>query len=141
VTIRFARQTTVLSLPALRRLRFPLEHGGSRRTEDAIDSAARTTLAALALAAVSWQWKAGFDLRSRCLLIPEHELRVELLSTAPARVFSLSPEAATELLQHAAKAAVEAGLQWREKPLTLYPGKELTKVVQKSRQLAVEAEE
>src|SRR5206468_3882456 len=51
VTMDHAEQTTVLSLAALRRLRFPV--GGEISTE--ADHAARTVLAALALAAVAHQ--------------------------------------------------------------------------------------
>jgi CRISPR-associated protein Csb1 len=136
VTIRSARQTCVLSLPALRRLKFPLEENGKRREDGAVNVAARTTLAALALAAVSWQWRAGFDLRSRCLLVPQQELRIEMLLTRCAQSFSLPSDKAVELLRDAAKDAMEAGLKWDEQPITLYPGRELAKAVQMSRRLA-----
>jgi hypothetical protein len=46
-TIDYAEQTTVLSLPALRRLRFPVKPGEKSTTES--DNAARTYLAALGL--------------------------------------------------------------------------------------------
>jgi CRISPR-associated protein Csb1 len=135
VTIRFARQISVLSLPALRRLQFPVTRGGTKHEDDAINITARTTLAALALAAVSWQWRAGFDLRSRCLLVPQHDLRVELVPTAPPRFFSLPPHKTAELLKEAAENAVAAGLQWNEQPITFHPGRELAKAVRMSRVL------
>lgn len=138
VTIRSARQVWHLSLPALRRLRFPLE---GRPTDPAVDVAARVTLAALALAAQAWQWRSGFDLRSRCLLVPQHELRVELLSIGSTSTFSLPAEEVAELLKEASRAAVAAGLRWNEEPVTLFPGKELVKAVQRSRQLAAAAPE
>jgi CRISPR-associated protein Csb1 len=134
VTMQSARQTCVLSLAALRRLRFPVERGGKRREDERGNVAARMTLVALALAAVSRQWKEGFDLRSRCLLVPQHPLRIELLSTGPAQIFTLSPEGGADLLRDAAGAAVAAGLNWSETPLTLHPNKELVKAVQLSRQ-------
>ena len=120
-------------MPALRRLRFPL---GGQHEDPAVNVAARATLAALALAALSFQWRGGFDLRSRCLLVPQHELRVELLSVGSTRTFSLSSDNAAELLREASRPAVAAGLQWNEEPVALFPGKELVKVVQRSRQLA-----
>ena len=54
----------MLSLAALRRLRFPI--GGAAKPET--DLAARTVLAALALTAVCLLDEEGYDLRSRCLL-------------------------------------------------------------------------
>jgi CRISPR-associated protein Csb1 len=136
VTLRSARQIWVLSLPALRRLRFPLERGGARLEDGAVNLAARTTLAALALAALSWQWRAGFDLRSRCLLVPPGDLRIELLSPGTVASFSLLPEDAARLLADAAREAREAGLEWREEALVVYPNAELAKAVQMSRRMA-----
>jgi len=133
VTMRSARQVWHLSLPALRRLRFPLE---GRPEDPAVNVAARATLAALALAALSSQWRNGFDLRSRCLLVPQHELRVELLSIGSTGIYSLPVDRATELLAETSEVAVAAGLRWNGEPVTLFPGKELVKAVQKSRQLA-----
>lgn len=135
VTIRYARHTAVLSLPALRRLRFPLERDGKLQDDERTNVAARTTLAALALAAIAAQWQSGFDLRSRCLLVPQHPLRVELLSPESADQFSLRVDAAGQLLRDAVSAAVVAGLTWSETPVTLYPNKELVKAVRLSRQL------
>jgi CRISPR-associated protein Csb1 len=133
VTIQSARQVWHLSLPALRRLRFPLD---GQPESPAVSTAARTTLAALALAALSWQWRAGFDLRSRCLLVPEAPLRIELLAVGSTGAFSLSPDQAGDLVRAASEAAVAAGLLWNEEPVTFFPGKELVKAVQRSRQLA-----
>lgn len=138
VTIASARQIAVLSLPALRRLRFPVNRGGKPAHDEGVGVAARTALAALALAALSWQWRAGFDLRSRCLLVPQHGLRLELLGAGSAEVFRLPTDVAAALLREAATEAVNVGLPWPEEPLTLVPGEELTKVVRRSRLLAAE---
>ena len=62
----------MISLAALRRLRFP-RHG-----RDA-EIAARTAVAALGVAAIAYQHELDYDLRSRCLLIPEHPPRIELV--------------------------------------------------------------
>jgi CRISPR-associated protein Csb1 len=132
VTIRSARQIWHVSLAALRRLRFPLDG----RRDPAVDVTARVTLAALALAALSCQWRSGFDLRSRCLLVPQHELRIELLAVGSTDTFALPIDKAGELLDESSKVAVAAGLQWNARPVTLLPGKELVKAVQRSRQLA-----
>ena len=71
VTISRGVQTTVISFAALRGLRFK---GFDRDAE----SAARTAIAALGVAAVAYQYETDFDLRSRCLLLPTHSPRLEL---------------------------------------------------------------
>ncbi|HXG33310.1 MAG TPA: type I-U CRISPR-associated RAMP protein Csb1/Cas7u [Bryobacteraceae bacterium] len=148
VSVRFARQIAVLSLPALRRLRFPLDSASPEQQAEA-DVAARTVLAAFALAALARQWEAGFSLRSRCDLVPRHELTLALLATGEARSFRLPADAATELLRVAVAAAKSAGLPWptgdnppwKEGCLTLRPNVELVKAVTRSRELAAEARE
>src|SRR5690606_30433673 len=82
VTVDYAQQITVLSLPALRRLRFPKDVADEpvapeRRTQ--VELGARAALAALGLAAVSLQRAQGYDLRSRCAFVPEGPLSFELL--------------------------------------------------------------
>lgn len=71
VTISEAIQTTVLSLAALRKLRF------ARHSDDSLippserrdaEIAARTAVAALGIAAIAYQHQQDYDLRSRCLL-------------------------------------------------------------------------
>jgi CRISPR-associated protein Csb1 len=65
-TIDYAEQTAVLSLPALRRLRFPAKHGAKSSPES--DTIARTYLASLGLLGATLAVEAGYDLRSRCIL-------------------------------------------------------------------------
>ena len=62
VTMERAVQTTVLSLPALRRLRFPLRAG--ERSKPETDLAVRTVLAAIGLCAAVLTREQGCDLRS-----------------------------------------------------------------------------
>jgi len=134
VTIASAEQTIVLSLPALRRLRFPDENG--RHSSDR-DVAARTVLAALGLCAAALADEAGLDLRSRCLLYPADELTWELLDRRSRSSFRLPAEEAIKLFEDAVTAAKKAGLPWREKPLPLTPSDHLVKLVVKSQELAV----
>ncbi len=146
VTVRFARQITVLSLPALRRLRFPVKAKPAEAQAEA-DLSARVTLAALALAAVARQWAAGFSLRSRCDLVPRGGLAFSLLSPGRDDQFTLTPEDAAGLLMQASQAAKQAGLPWpapdSQPPwldgcLTLKPCPELAAAVAQSRRLASE---
>lgn len=133
VTIAFAEHTAVLSLPQLRRLRFPIDHKSDVKAEDA----ARGVLAALALLGLTLSMERGTDLRSRCLLFPEEALNFELLAT-PGRpdLFTLSSEQAIQILKEAVAIARKAGLPWQQEPILLTPSDELIALVQKSQELA-----
>lgn len=133
-TISKAIQTTVISLPALRRLRFPLN--GAPRSELATDLAARTVLVALGLAGATLARQDG-DLRSRCQLVPQRAPVWELLDRpgeAPAQ-FDLNPAQAIDLLNAAIEAARAAGLPW-EGEIALTPAPELVDLVRRSQELA-----
>lgn len=140
VTIEYAEQTIVLSLPALRRLRFPLEGQDWEPSDEqrSRDYAARTVLAALGLCAAAYADDAGLDLRSRCLLYPEQDLSWTLLDRKNGGEFSLSAGDAIELFKNAVAAAKDTGLPWREEPLVLRPSDDLVKLVVKTQHLAVQ---
>lgn len=133
VTIASAEQTIVLSLPALRRLRFPNKEGECTVERD---KAARTVLAALGLVAAALADEAGLDLRSRCLLYPDADLTWELLDRKAGGAFVLPAKKAIALFKEAVDAAKQVGLPWREEPLPLTPSDQLVKLVVKSQQLA-----
>ena len=132
VTIDHAEQSIVLSLPALRRLKFPPE-GEKWQPSDAQhkrDDAARTVLAAMGLAAAALAEEDGFDLRSRCLLWPEQSADWELLGKpGEAEPVRVDADSAVQTLNDAIEAAKKAGLAWREQPLTLTPADDLVKLV------------
>jgi CRISPR-associated protein Csb1 len=132
VTIASAEQTIVISLPALRRLRFPVE---GEYTKDR-DIAGQTVLAALGLMAAALADETGLDLRSRCLLYPEADLTWEVLDRRRDETFSLPADRAIGLFEEAVNAAKEAGLPWREEPLLLTPSDQLVKLVVRSQRLA-----
>jgi CRISPR-associated protein Csb1 len=75
ITFREAVQTTVLSLTQLRKLRFPVGQASSMDR----DVAGRVTIAALGLFAVALQQEEGYQLRSRCHLIPMEEPQFEAI--------------------------------------------------------------
>lgn len=135
VTIDYAEQTTVLSLPALRRLRFPIN---GTAPDPEVDAAGRTVLAALALAASALAAENGYDLRSRCLLWPEEELRWELLERpgADPSILSIDSDSAIRTLAEAVVAADNAGLSWRKEPLVLTPAPQLVALLQRSQEIA-----
>lgn len=140
VTIDRAEQTIVLSLPALRRLRFPLDGQPWEPSDEqrARDAAAQSVLAALGLCAAALADDAGLDLRSRCLLYPDQELVWTLLDRAATGDFTLPAKEAVDLFREAVDAAKAAGLPWRDEPLALRPSDELVQLVVRSQQLAVQ---
>lgn len=135
VTIEYATQSIVLSLPALRRLKFPID---GVVTQEA-NVAARSVLAALGLCASALAQEAGFNLRSRCLLWPEAPIQWQLLDRPgeDAEEYALETAAAIELLKKAIDAARKAKLPWREEPLLLRPADDLVRLVVRSQQLAI----
>lgn len=139
VTIQYAEQTTVLSLPALRRLRFPLDTDSKSDAETNL--AAQTVLAAVGLCGAALAAERGLDLRSRCLLWPTETPSWELLGKAgdSPETFELTADNAVELLNKAVAAAKEKKLPWRSEPLVLKPAKKLVDLVRKSQELAVKS--
>jgi CRISPR-associated protein Csb1 len=130
LTVEYAEQITTLSLICLRRLRFPLDG----KADPEVDVAARTTLAALGLAAATLAFEAGTDLRSRCLLWPDGPMVWELLDRPgeDPKQFSLASDAAVALLNGAVEQARRVGLPWPEEPLVLKPSEEFVKLVRLS---------
>ena len=135
VTIDHALQTTVISLPALRRLRFP---GGNGQSIER-NHAARTVLAALGLVAIAEQFQQGAFLRSRCDLVPETlELTIERVRSATVTDddrFSLSTDVALSLLNEAVEAAGRHDLPWPTDAVALTPNADLLGLVVESRRL------
>ena len=136
-TISKAVQTTVLSLPALRRLRFPLNGTGP---DPQVDLAARTALAAQALFAATLVREQGADLRSRCLLHATAPVVWRLLDRPgdEPRQFDLSSGQAREVYQQAVQEARDAGLPWLEQEMVLKPSRQLLALVRQSQLLAAE---
>ena len=131
VTIAEAKQTTVLSLAALRRLRFV---GKSRDAE----VAARTAIAALGVAAIAYGHEADHDLRSRCLLIPQHPPVIEMVGRdgGSPDVVSVDRESAAQLLSEAAALAARSGNAWEEAEIALKPAPKLVELLRRSREVS-----
>lgn len=134
VTVAYAEQQTVLSLAALRRLRFPLDGV----TKPAVDGAARTVLAALGLAAICLLDEEGYDLRSRCLLDGKPG-ELELVGRGERLAFTLAADAAVQLVAQAAAEAKQLGLPWLEEPVRLQPSPDLSRLVVESRKRSMVA--
>lgn len=131
VTISNAVQTIVISLAALRRLRFASH---SREAE----IAARTAISSLGVAAIVLQHEMDHDLRSRCLLIPQHPPRIELVSrdgSAPESV-DIDRDGAAQILAQAAQASTALGLGWKTAEIKLQPAPKLFELLRRSREVS-----
>jgi len=131
VTISAAVQTTVISLAALRRLRFA---GHSRDAE----TAARTAIAALGVAAIVLQHEMDHDLRSRCLLIPQHAPSLELVGrdgSVPESV-DVNRDTAALVLAQAARASADLDLAWVTAEIKLQPAPKLLELLRRSREVS-----
>ena len=143
VTMSHAVHTVVLSLAGLRRLRFQHRADGSpipAEERDEAETAARTALAALALAGVIYQQKNGYDLRSRSLLVASEPQAFELLHRDggdPLRVVVDDP---ATLLREAVDAAATLGLRWEANTVKLTPTPKLAHLIIESRKLKIAGE-
>ena len=131
VTISKALQTTVISFAALRRLRFK---GFNRDAE----TAARTAIAALGVAAIAYQHELDYDLRSRCLLLRDHPPRIELVGRdgAAAEIVGVDRTAASVIVSRASADAEAAGIAWVTPGVRLTPADKLMRLIRHSRQAA-----
>ncbi len=129
----FVEQTTVVSLGALRKLRFPV---GGKSSPD-LDVAGRTVLAALGLCAGALAGERGTSLRSRCHLWPTEPRAWQLLATPGIEPvsYSITGAQAIELLKEAVTGAEAAGLAWHAAPIKLKPTKELVALIAKSQEV------
>ena len=134
VTLAYGEQHTVLSLAAVRRLRFPIN--GATKPE--IDDAARTVLAALGLAAICFLDEDGFDLRSRCLLDGKPGT-FQFVGRGETSDFGIDATSAAALVAQAAEEAKRLGLPWCEDPVTLQPSADLSRLVVESRKRSMAA--
>jgi CRISPR-associated protein Csb1 len=139
IRCRFAEQTTVVSIGALRKLRFP----ANGKNSAARDNAARTVLAAIGLCAGVLASERGVSLRSRCSLRPTAARMWELLDRPgeEPKTYQVDGAAAVLLLNQSIEAATKAGVEWMEERLVLKPTPELVALVRKSQEvMAAEAE-
>jgi CRISPR-associated protein Csb1 len=134
IRFRFAEQTTVISLGALRKLRFPI----NGNDDPAVNDAGRTVLAAMGLCAGVLAAEANTSLRSRCHLCPVEEREWELVDRPgrPQFRFRMTADQANALLNDAIEAASKTGLTWNEEKLTLKPSKELIDLIKQSQEAA-----
>ena len=128
VTFREAVQTTVLSLTQIRKLRFP---DGKGATSVDRDIAGRAVIGALGILAVTLHQEDGYQLRSRCQLVPVEPPKFELIGRTERNreAFDLDSGAAELALNSALDAAGKRGLTWHPGKIELQPRPDLLKLV------------
>lgn len=141
ITAQSITGTTVISFAQLRRLRFPVTTDGQRlegKARRAAEQAAHAALAALGIAAHTLAAEAGYDLRSRCVLVPTSQPSLQLIGRTLDDITTVecSSDDAIALVNEAAGAVVEAGLAWDSQPTRLTPTAKLVDLVARSRDLS-----
>ena len=129
VTFSEAVQTTVLSLTQIRKLSFP-DTNGARVVEREV--AGRAVIAALGLYAVTLNQEEGYQLRSRCQLVPVEAPQFELIGRTEKERdrFDLDSATAEAALKRAIQAAEKQGLKWHSGRIELRPRPDLVKLVE-----------
>jgi CRISPR-associated protein Csb1 len=132
VTFGRAQQTAVLSFSQIRKLRFPID--GKETAE--VNIMGRAVVAALGVLALTLQFEEGYQLRSRCQLIPGSEAQFEWLGqiASDKTESPIDPATAKQAFSALYQRAKSAGLNWQEKPVILTPEEKLVKLVQMSDQ-------
>lgn len=129
ITCDYLEHSFVLSLAALRRLRF----GGGVR-----DAAGRALVAALGLVALTEQDARGYALRSRCDLVCDGKAPLEFVRPdGSTEAVEIDRPQARALYQAAYDAALDAGFSLSPEPLRLTPQEKLVAIVKESQRLAL----
>lgn len=138
VTCRYVEQIAVISLAQLRRLSFPVDGGNTEQQ----NQFGRALLAALGLALLDSQYQEGYSLRSRCMLVPEDEPKVELIGPTSKDVeqLKLSRGQAIEAFKALCNRAMAAGLPVSDQVVELTASAKLEELIRESR-LAVRSSE
>ena len=107
-----------------------------------VNAAGRAVVAALGVLALALQLKEGYQLRSRCQLVPATEPEFEWIGAIASdkTISQIDAGSAMEAFNALYEKAKSAGLDWREEPITLTPEEKLVKLVQMSDQ-STDAEE
>ncbi|MBN2032177.1 MAG: type I-U CRISPR-associated protein Cas7 [Deltaproteobacteria bacterium] len=131
-TIRMAQQTSLISLTAIRRLRFEDE---SDKYSVKRDNAGHTALATLGLYGLLGQMEGGYALRSGCDLIPLKTPTIEIIGQSLSHVepFEIDVSTARLLLEESLDEAERLGLKWREEPFQVEADDRLQELVRRSR--------
>jgi CRISPR-associated protein Csb1 len=127
-----AVQTSLISLAAVRRLRFENANGSY---SDDRDLAGQTVITALGLFGLIAQMEAGYYLRSGCDLIPVEDPTLEVIGRTleDATIYPIDYGVTLEALNDALAKAKEQGLQWRGETVVAEADDRLRTLIERSR--------
>ncbi|WP_435103726.1 type I-G CRISPR-associated RAMP protein Csb1/Cas7g [Arhodomonas sp. AD133] len=139
-SIRYALQSSLVSLAAVRRLRFEDDQG---QLDLQRDRAGQVSTVALGLYGLLAQMEAGYFLRSGCDLIPTSTPTLEVVGRTLEEVehFAIGPNDARALLERSLEEAEEVGLAWRRETMSVTADDRLQVLVRRSRETAQAEEE
>ena len=125
-------QTAVFNVTHLKKMKFPNPETGERIPEE--EHAYRMVLATLGIAAYSLMFDFGFDLRSRCLLIPMSEPELQFIgrTTQDVTRMALTTQDALQAYEYAVAQLKKLGLPWNCDPICLQASADLETLVANS---------
>ena len=87
---------------------------------------------------MAYQYEMDFDLRSRCLLLPAHPPRLELLRRdgSAGELVEVDRAASARILREAAEHAEKAGIGWVAEEIRLVPASKLLELIRRSRKVS-----
>jgi CRISPR-associated protein Csb1 len=131
-----AIQTSIVSLSAVRRLRFET---GSGDFSDARDLAGQSAVVALGLFGLLAYMDTGYYLRSGCDLVPQSEPVLEIIGRTLEDIDSIpiDAKAALDTLKTCLKGAEDQKLEWRKTKVMVEADERLVALVERSRKSKV----
>ncbi len=136
-TISSATQTIVLNLIEIRTRTFKTDKKGkifSGKDRLIAEKAAHVYLTVLGLVSIVFARQRGYNLRSRCLLLPTAPMILNVRGPEGDTLlsFNLTPEEALELHQMALDDVKKANLPWNEDGLSLKPTPAILEMIRRS---------
>jgi hypothetical protein len=134
-----AVQTSVVSLAAVRRLRFERDDGSY---DDQRDRCGQTAVAVLGLFGLLAQMESGYYLRSGCDLFPMHEPKLEIIGRTleEIEVHPINANDVREALFKSLDFATSEGLEWRKDPIRAEADERLITMIERSRSATIGGE-
>jgi len=140
VEIRYATESTTLSLSGVRRLRFPVAGGKDSADRNA---AAWTLIVAMGLVATTYDRDSLYFLRSGCELQPDGaEAGFEIVyGDGTVKALKFTRQDALDFYRDAVQALTDAGFTWRTETVMLNPGAKTLEVIRQSLEKGAEDED
>lgn len=127
-----AVQTSLVSCSAVRRLRFERNDGSC---DDTSDRACQTVIVTLGLYGLIAQMDTGYNLRSGCDLLPEHQPKIEIIGRTLEEIntHEVNADDARKALLEALSTATHQGFTWRKDTIHAEADERLITMVERSR--------